>query len=167
MLRRRNASTLPRDEFGYRLWDPANNKIVRSRDVVFFEDQTIEDIRSSTKPTRRGSKSGEQCPTPTQREVTNDGVDADGHEETDGEETSPNAQPDPEEQSTTPPEPEPRRSSRAKRPSNRYSSDEYVTLTEEGEPQSYKEAIADSHKEEWVRAMQDEMQSLHENHTSW
>jgi len=31
----------PKDEFGYRLWDPINKKIVRSRDVVFFEDQTI------------------------------------------------------------------------------------------------------------------------------
>ena len=31
-----------RDEFGYRLWDPAVRKIVRSRDVIFFEDQTIE-----------------------------------------------------------------------------------------------------------------------------
>lgn len=38
-------------------------------------------------------------------------------------------------------------------------------LTDEGEPQNYKEAISDSHKEEWKRAMQEEMQSLHENHT--
>ena len=27
-----------KDKFGYRLWDPVNKKIVRSRDVVFFED---------------------------------------------------------------------------------------------------------------------------------
>lgn len=26
------------DEFGYRLWDPVNRKIIRSRDVVFHED---------------------------------------------------------------------------------------------------------------------------------
>ena len=26
----------PRDYFGYRLWDPANRKIIRSIDVVFF-----------------------------------------------------------------------------------------------------------------------------------
>ena len=29
------------DEFGYRLGDPKEKKIVRSRDVIFFEDQTI------------------------------------------------------------------------------------------------------------------------------
>ena len=38
-------------------------------------------------------------------------------------------------------------------------------LTDEGEPQSYKEEINDIHKEEWRRAMQEEMQSLHENNT--
>lgn len=28
----------PRDELGFRLWDPATKKLVRSRDVVFYED---------------------------------------------------------------------------------------------------------------------------------
>ncbi|VFQ58429.1 unnamed protein product [Cuscuta campestris] len=32
------------DEFGYRLYDPVEKKLVRSRDVVFMENQTIEDI---------------------------------------------------------------------------------------------------------------------------
>ncbi|RVW14266.1 Retrovirus-related Pol polyprotein from transposon TNT 1-94 [Vitis vinifera] len=32
------------EEFGYRLYDPVDKKVVRSRDVVFLEDQTIEDI---------------------------------------------------------------------------------------------------------------------------
>ena len=31
------------DEFGYRLWDLVDKKVVRSRDVVFLEDKTIED----------------------------------------------------------------------------------------------------------------------------
>ena len=31
-------------EFGYRLWDPEAKKVVRSRDVIFCEDQTIEDF---------------------------------------------------------------------------------------------------------------------------
>ena len=35
----------PRDEFSYRLWDPTNRKIVRSRDVVFLEDQTLADAK--------------------------------------------------------------------------------------------------------------------------
>lgn len=32
------------DEFGYRLYDLIQRKIVRSRDVAFFENQSIEDI---------------------------------------------------------------------------------------------------------------------------
>ena len=36
------------DEFGYRFWDPISKKVTRSRDVVFFEDQTIEDIDKSS-----------------------------------------------------------------------------------------------------------------------
>jgi hypothetical protein len=32
------------DEFGYRLYDPLWKKLIRSCDVVFMEDQTIEDI---------------------------------------------------------------------------------------------------------------------------
>ena len=31
------------EEFGYKLWDPLSKKIVRNRDVVFFEDQLVDD----------------------------------------------------------------------------------------------------------------------------
>jgi hypothetical protein len=36
----------PRDELGFILYYPRNKKIVRSRDVVFYEDQMIHDIQS-------------------------------------------------------------------------------------------------------------------------
>ena len=32
------------DEFGYRFYDPVEKKLVRSCDVIFVKDQTIEDI---------------------------------------------------------------------------------------------------------------------------
>ena len=32
------------NEFGYRLYNPVEKKLIRSRDVVFMEDQTITDI---------------------------------------------------------------------------------------------------------------------------
>jgi hypothetical protein len=35
------------NQFGYKLFDPIARKVVRSRDVVFVEDQTIEDIDTS------------------------------------------------------------------------------------------------------------------------
>ena len=33
------------DEFGYRLWNLLDKKVVRSRDIVFMEDKTIEDCK--------------------------------------------------------------------------------------------------------------------------
>jgi len=37
------------EEFGYRPWDPIDKKIIRSRDVIFLEDQTIKDFDKSMK----------------------------------------------------------------------------------------------------------------------
>ena len=42
---------------------------------------------------------------------------------------------------------------------------EYQLLTEGGEPESYEESLKDVHQEKWMEAMQDEIKSLHENHT--
>ena len=42
---------------------------------------------------------------------------------------------------------------------------EYIVVAEDGEPQSYDEAMMSTDKEEWEREMQDEMKSLHENDT--
>ena len=39
------------NEFGYRFYDPVEKKLVRSRDVKFMEDQTIEDIDKVEKST--------------------------------------------------------------------------------------------------------------------
>ena len=36
------------DEFAYRFWDPISKKVIRSQDVVFFEEHTIEDIDKSS-----------------------------------------------------------------------------------------------------------------------
>ena len=58
-----------------------------------------------------------------------------------------------------------KRSTRERGPSTRYPSDEYVTLVDKGEPECYEEAMDSQQKEKWVDAMQDEMQSLHDNQT--
>jgi hypothetical protein len=65
----------PKDEFGYRLWDPINKKVVRSRDVVFFEDQTIEDIQRSEKPRSRAGRSRDDNPSLERRENLEEVVD--------------------------------------------------------------------------------------------
>lgn len=38
------------EELGYRLWDLMNKEIIRSRDIVFFEDENIEDLDQTKKP---------------------------------------------------------------------------------------------------------------------
>ena len=38
------------EEFGYRLCDPVTRKFIRSRDIVFLEDQIIGDIEKSGEP---------------------------------------------------------------------------------------------------------------------
>ena len=40
-----------------------------------------------------------------------------------------------------------------------------MLLTDEGEPESFEEAKEDTHSRKWLTAMQDEIDSLHENHT--
>ena len=58
-----------------------------------------------------------------------------------------------------------RRSERTKCPSTRYPRDQYVTITEGEEFENYKEAMDDESKQKWIKAMQEEMKSLHENKT--
>lgn len=52
-----------------------------------------------------------------------------------------------------------------KSPSVRYSLNEYVFLTDGGEPKSFEEVLENENKKEWMDAMEDEMQSLHESNT--
>ena len=44
-------------------------------------------------------------------------------------------------------------------------SSQYIPLKDEGEAECYEKAMADEHKEKWLGAMQDEIDSLHENFT--
>ena len=78
-------------------------------------------------------------------------------------------EPEPTKESTGTSEPEPtiggrRYLLRKRRAPTTYAS-QYILFTNEGEPECYDEAIADEHKEKWQSAMQDEMDSLHENYT--
>jgi hypothetical protein len=156
------------DEFGYRLYDPVEKKLVRSRDVVFMEDQTIHDIEKTEKVVPQysdglidlDSTSLTDLPAQVEHDVQNDyqgpgDTDVPLHDE------SHDQLPVPE----IPPDVPLRRSTRDRHPSTRYSVDEYVLLTDGGEPECYAEAMEDEHKSEWVDAMQDEMKSLHDNHT--
>jgi len=69
-----------RSPIGYRLWDPINKKVVLSRDVVFFKDQTIEDIKNSEKLRLRSSKNTELTPVRCEDNDTTENSDAEDHE---------------------------------------------------------------------------------------
>ena len=62
-------------------------------------------------------------------------------------------------------EPQLRRSTREHRPSTRYSSEEFVLLTDEGEPECLEEVLVHQEKMQWLKAMEEEMSSLHKNQT--
>ena len=60
---------------------------------------------------------------------------------------------------------QPRRSERGQIPSTRYPETEYILLSEDGEPESFHEAISHTDKEKWLQAMTEEMNSLQKNNT--
>ena len=167
------------DEFGYRFYDPVEKKLIRSRDIVFMEDQTIEDIdrASSTVPQSRDDLV-DMTPVslPTVPEQIVDDIQT--NQQTVGDAGTPmfidagddddinnGEEPDQLPQADIAPQAPVWRTTRARQPSSRYPSSEYVLLTDGGEPESFEEAMEDEHKKEWLEAMQDEMKSLLENHT--
>lgn len=49
-------------------------------------------------------------------------------------------------------------------PSAIYPPSEYVKITESGEPETFNDTMTHMNKKQWLKAMQDEVKSLHENH---
>ena len=54
---------------------------------------------------------------------------------------------------------------RERRAPRRFPDEEHVLLTDEGDLERFEEATRDTHNRKWLSVMQDEMDSLHENHT--
>ncbi|CAL1399907.1 unnamed protein product [Linum trigynum] len=159
------------NEFGYRFFDPIQKKLIRSRDAVFIENETIEDVVArkevpSTDASQPNLELVPPTPAPTEvgEEVQHDQpeiVEPNAHVEVQPEDADDDGQPPAIEGSpvrTT-------RSSRISRPSTRYPETEYVSLTDGGEPESFTEAMNDEDKQRWIEAMQDEMDSLYDNNT--
>lgn len=164
------------DDFGYRLYDPVAKKIVRSRDVVFFEDQIVNDFEKVEKTVSVDSDdltdldSTPLAGLPDQVQIDTQGgtqVEAQvGQNATDVDQNGVDDVVDVQQPDTTVP---PRRSERTRERSVRYSPNEYVLnyvlLTDGGEPDCYEEAMKSEEKNKWVGAMDDELKSLHDNHT--
>lgn len=159
------------DEFGYRFYDLVQKKLVRSRDVIFIEDQIVQDIEKlkeempqyndalidldpvppthvpiqPTDEVQDGQHGTSDIDTHTQVEI-----DDDVHQLPTSEVSSDISL---------------RRSTRIRQSSTRYPTSEYVLLTDGGELECYAEAVESEQRKEWIDAMQDEMKSLYENHT--
>ena len=53
------------DKFGYKLWDLKNRKLIRSRDVVFKEDQTVDDFGNEEVSQTKSQESLEKIKEPS------------------------------------------------------------------------------------------------------
>ncbi|RDY02032.1 hypothetical protein CR513_14564, partial [Mucuna pruriens] len=113
------------DEYSYRMYDHVEKKIVRSRDVQFIEDQTIEDIVQNSEQHNYGDQ------------LLGDGFDVPLDD--DVEEEQEMLQDEKLGDALEPPPVQFRRSNRQRQSSTRYTSDEYVTLTDGEESECYQE----------------------------
>ena len=149
------------EQYGYRLWDLKNKKLIRTRDVVFLENETAED------PKEQESDEFSDVDAPL---ASNSKVTIEGHGEPEEQQVPQHTDEQVEDAQSEEPvqssqEPQVRRSTRPPQPSKRYSDREYVLLTDGGEPEDYYEAVESQHNKEWMEAMEDEMSSLQENGT--
>ena len=133
------------DEFGYRMYDPIEKKILRSRDVVFMEDQTIEDIQKTEKTVPQSSHSYVDI-NPVPSTVVHDQVENPTDDEIQGEQQVTDNTDDHVDDNDMAPTTTLRRSTRGRHPSSRYSVDQYVLLTDSDEPECFEEVIENENK---------------------
>ena len=145
------------DEFGYHFYNPIDKKLIRSRDVAFFEDQTIEHIDKTEQLDSHADESlvdvdpipiidisyahagtqGNNLDNDQSVEhiiFSNDDVVVD-NQQTHGEMITSDS-----------PETSCRRSTREKWSSTRYSHDEYILLTNIRETEGYDEVMLYTHR---------------------
>lgn len=171
-------------EFGYRLYDPVGKKLIQSRDVVFMEGQTIEDIDKVEKDTHKKNINlfnvdPVQLPSHNLDAIGDDDRNGEPYDYVEdqqlgdevnipinnGERKSDISKDENLGQAPESSQVQLKRSNRQRPPSIRYNYDEYVTLTDEGEPEYFQEAMESDENQKWMDAMHDEMKSLHDNHT--
>ncbi|GJX52528.1 putative RNA-directed DNA polymerase [Tanacetum coccineum] len=161
------------DEFGYRLYDPVQKKLVRSRDVVFEEDLTLKDLEKAERETvpQHNDDLIDLDPVPPKHFDSQFGDDIQNDEEQGADDVDAQEQPNldedvnPELPVLDMPSFLPlRRSTRDHHPSTRYSAHEYVYLLM-GESPSVMQKLWKMNTKKWFESMEDEMNSLHENNT--
>jgi hypothetical protein len=139
------------NDFGYRLWDYENNKIIRSRDVIFNEKVMYKDqlqVKKQEKEKQEYTVLDEIIEKEIPKEPENQNVQQ-------REQKVPQT-----------PASVVRKSTRLSIPPERYShSLYYLLLTDSGELECYEEAMQVYTKKKWEQGMKEEMDSLVNNHT--
>ncbi|RDX87578.1 hypothetical protein CR513_30933, partial [Mucuna pruriens] len=157
-----------KDKYGYRLYDPVEKKLVKIHDVQFVEDQTIEDNNKVKKITLEKDNSLFEID-PIRMlihdldTVENNVQNGEQHNYVGDQQLGDDF--DNLGDALEPPLVQLRRSNRKRQSSTRYTFDEYVTLTNEEELQCYQKAMESEEKQKWLDAIQDEINSLHDNYT--
>ncbi|GJT84568.1 putative RNA-directed DNA polymerase [Tanacetum coccineum] len=132
------------DKMGYRFWDSKSHKVVRSRDVTFNEDSLSPGGSSDASEGSKNSGSFEDSGRSDEEDSEDRASSKEGGSET----------------------PQLRRSTRESRAPVRYSpSTNYLLLTENGEPESYSEALSCKEFVQWKKVINEEIVSLEKNQT--
>ena len=172
------------DEFGYRFYDPVEKKLVRSRDVQFMKDQTIEDTDKveKTTPEKDSLTYGNpmRLPAHNLENIETEAQDDEQHGDVDDQQVRSGVEvliDDVQEEHgdddlgevLEPPQVQLRRSNRQKQPSTRCSCDEYITLTDGGEPECFEAnfiAITEACKELlWLKKFLQELGFRQDNYS--
>ena len=111
----------------------------------------VDSTEIESEPVSRMNSRQNREPTQEEGEPVEQGTEIDSDEEVEEEPTVPNGGR--------------RYPLRERRAPRRFPDEERVLLTDEGEPENFEEAKEDTHSREWLLAMQEEMESLYENHT--
>ncbi|RDY10271.1 hypothetical protein CR513_05239, partial [Mucuna pruriens] len=155
------------DEYGYKMYDPVKKKLVRSCDVQFMEDQTIEDIdkvKNSTLEKDNSLSKIDLVRMPEQHNYVGDQQLGDGFDiplDDDAEEEQEMSQDENLGDAPEPPSVQLRRSNRQRQSSTRYTSDEYVTLTDGEEPECYQESMESEERQKaWQSKLHKEPRRL-------
>ncbi|RDX67979.1 hypothetical protein CR513_53086, partial [Mucuna pruriens] len=129
------------DEYGYKMYDPVEKKLVRSRDVQFMEDQTIEDIVQNGEQHNYGDQ------------LLGDGFDVPLDDDVEEEQEMLQ-----DENLGDAPELPPvqlKRSNRQRQSSTKYISDEYVTLIDGEELECYQKSMESGERQKaWQSKLQ-------------
>ncbi|GAA0155218.1 transmembrane signal receptor [Lithospermum erythrorhizon] len=161
------------EKFGYKLYDPVAKKLITSRDVVFFEEQTIKDFNQEVEIDQGDcGELKEESDNDSDIEEVNDdqGVLLDhgnGDQSLDNSEDNMY-----EDEATTSEASNPtsitsitRVSTKIRIPSTKYPPHEYVMIMDGSEPTCFQESIERDDKQDWMMSMEEEMDLLRKNNT--